>query len=383
MLDLFLCLVAAGLVCGLSTSAIAAGGDDPGEYSVRTVLVLDKPRLAALRELVRNDPDAAARLAELKAEVDALPADRAPGLEVIHYEGLVNTDPKRIETVRSLRRVEESALRFDYWQATGDEAAAARLREAIRAWAKTYRPTGNDVNEYKLFALFAAYLALRETFPEADRKPIDAWIEEFGRLHFDAVRTSDQFTNRYTKHVHLLGVFAAILDRPEWTREAEDGLRRFVQNGLRADGSSLDFEIRDTLTYHASALRPLLQWLIARNEEAAYRATAPGGGSIERSVLFVVPYASGERSREEWKNTSVDLDRRRAAAGLAEYQPGRTYEPRRARNLLEEAAYFDAELAPLARSLHDRPQDRYPVWRSVVLEACRVGARAGGNPATE
>lgn len=352
---------------------LATDADKPGEFSTPSTPPLDSAQRARLRALVASDPEAAALAAALRTRVEPL-LDLPPRpLRVIHYEGLVNTDPRRIATVEKLRDTASLALVLRHWQATDDARAADTLRHHLLAWAETYQPTGNDVNENKLHPLFVAYEALRDSFAPGERERIDAWIARLAELHARAVRESRRFNNRYAKHVRLLALFGRILDRADWRDTAGEGLRRFVVHSLRADGGSLDLEQRDTLTYHTSALRPMIELALLAGTEgpALYAWESPAGGSLKKSVDHVVPYASGEKTREEWRNTTVELDRRRAAAGLEEYRPGRLYEPKNALPMLEEASVFDPSLRPLVLRLHDSPAARFASWTMVVNSALR------------
>lgn len=355
---------------------------EAGEFTIPTVNPLRPEQLRTLRHLTSSDPEA-------KAIADGIAAEAAPlldatprPLEVIHYEGLVNTDPRRVATVEKLREMADVARLIRYWQVSQDPRAAAALRRFIIAWARNYRPTGNDVNENKLYPLLVAYHALRHDFAPGDAATVDAWVQALGELHAAAVRKSTHFTNRYAKHVRLAAIAGMILGRDEWVAAAHEGIKRFVSESLYADGSSLDLKRRDTLTYHASALRPVIELAMLAGDAGAalYAWESPRGGSIKRSVNFVAPYATGEKKRKEWANSEVGLDRRRAEAGLEKYQPGRAYDPKDALGLMEEASYFDAKLIGVVRHLTGGEAERFPTWQTLVNEAART---AGGQGTTD
>ncbi len=365
-----LCLIPF-LCFSLSPASTAASANDPGDFSIRATIPLEKSQVKALRNLIASDPEAKDLFKKLEADAKELIGAEPTPLAKIHYEGLVNTNPKRIADVVKLRQMDDAALLFRYWQASGNEDAAATLKAMVLAWTGTYIPTGNDVNENKLHPLLNAYEALRETYPLKEKREVDAWVLRFGKNHEKAVRTSDFMTNRYTKHLRLLSISGRILGKTDWQETAVTGLKRFVTESLRADGTSLDLERRDTLTYHCSALRPAIELAVLSGKDGAelYNWKSENGGSIRKSVDYVVPFADGSKTRKEWLNTTVELDRKRAAEGLEAYRAGRLFDPTSALTLIEEAAYFDKSLIPLARKLHGKDSSRFPSWALLVNEA--------------
>ncbi len=319
---------------------------EPGEFHIPSVMPLDDVRLERLRKLVQSDSGAQALAREIRESALPLLGSEPLPLEKIDYEGLVNTDPRRVACVEKLKQTGDAARLLRYWQISADAKAAERLRSFINAWAETYQPTGNDVNENKLYPLLVAYMALRGKFEPAEREKIDRWVDQLGTLHLKGVKRSRHFTNRYSKHVRLLCICANILGRDEWLEEGFKGIRRYVTRSLYPDGSSLDFKRRDTLTYHCSALKPVLELAITSGPKGRelYAWESPKGGSLKKSVDFVVPYAMGEKTHKEWVNSKVQLDHRRAEAGLEKYRPGRLFDPQDSLTLMEYASYFDPEL---------------------------------------
>jgi hypothetical protein len=356
--------------CLLTSGVGAAAADEAvvGEFSIPSVIPLTGEQREALRELVEHDPEAAALADQAREHAEPALDDEPRPIEVIHYEGLVNTNPKRIETVAHLRDMTKIAWLLRHWQATGDERAAEALRRLTIAWTRTYRLTGNDVNENKFFPMLVAYLALRDTFDDAPRESIDRWVRELGELHRRAVAESDHLTNRYGKHVRLLAIAGMILDERAWIDEARAGVKRFVTHSLFADGTSLDLKRRDTLTYHASSLKKPLDLAIMLGPAGRdlYGWTSPDGGSLQRSVEYVVPYAMGRKQRREWENSQIDLDRRRAEAGLEKYRRGRLYDPQDAQSLMEKASYFDPELMRVVHHLTEDAAERFPTWQTLI-----------------
>ena len=356
----------------LSLLCCLAAVDEPGEFTIRPALPLNQPALAALRQLVKADSEATALAAAVAAMAAPLSSNEPQPLPVIRYEGLVNTHPERLATVAKLRSMDDVALLLQHWQASGDAVAAATLVRHIAAWSATYQPTGNDVNENKLTPLLVAWHALRPQADQELRSRVDAWVVDLGTRHARAVGESRELTNRYTKHVRLAVYCGLAIGRQEWVALGREGIERFVASSLRANGGSLDLERRDSLTYHCSALVPALDLaqILGPEGRRLYAWTAPSGGSLRASVDFVVPYATGERRRKEWVNSTVELDRQRAAAGLEKYGAGREFEPAQAADLMEAASAFDARLVPVWNRLAGVTAKRFGSWRMLAQAAC-------------
>ena len=348
---------------------------EAGEFSIPDVSPLSEAQLAKLRRLVKTDPEATALADSIQKQAAALIGVEPRPIAVIRYEGLVNTDPKRIKTVEHLNQMSEIAVLTRHWQATGDERTAETLRRLIASWAKTYKPTGNDVNENKFHPLLVAYLALRDSFDDVQRGRIDAWVQEVGELHEPAVANSEHVTNRYSKSVRLLAMAGLILKRSDWAEAANEGVKRFVRKSLYPDGSSRDLKHRDSLNYHGSSLKPPMELAMLAGGQglALYSWTSPKGGSLKKSVEFLVPYALGEKTHAEWVNTKVDLDRRRAAAGIEKYRTGRLFDPKDALGVMEYASYFDPDLMQVVRHLTEGDAKRFPTWRTLVNAAANTG----------
>ncbi|MFQ3671430.1 MAG: alginate lyase family protein [Verrucomicrobiia bacterium] len=343
--------VSVGLWAMMKVHAVmAAGTENPGEFDHRDVFPLDRAALDRLRQMVGVEgPKKQWAEPVIAAGRRALGATPKP-LKRINYEGLLNTNPSRIETVKSLRTMNDVADAFRAWQLTGGDEFAEFTRRSILAWAQTYVPTGNDVNENKLTPLVVAFTGLRESFEAGDREEVERWLGRMADLHAAETAKVTRFTNRYTKRLRFLALLGLALDRRDLLDAAGKGVRVFVRNSLRPDGTSFDLEERDTLTYHCSALEAALDTiqLTASNPETVYAWGSPAGGSVKKSVEYVVPYAMGEKERREWENTRIALDRRRAEAGIATYQPGKLFDPEYALPMLRKAARIDRSLEKVA-----------------------------------
>lgn len=347
-----------------------------GEFDIRPVVPLSPERLTALRQLVAADPEAQALAAEAIVAAEPFLDDEPQPVRVIHYEGLVNTDSKRIATVAKLREMDHVAALVRRWQVQGDAVSAAALLRFVDAWSATYEPTGNDVNENKLLPLLVAWHALHGQADASVQEQVTAWIDRLAPPHCQAVKKRKRLNNRYTKHVRLVALFGLINQRDDWLALARRGVERFVAGSLRPDGTSLDLELRDTLTYHCSSLKPPIELAIILGDEALYSWESADGASLKKSVGYVIPYATGAKTRKEWVNSRSRLDQERAEAGLEKYRKGRLFDPQDASGLMALASCFDPDLRPLAQRLSGA-EGRYIGWRSLIHAAVQAATESG------
>ena len=150
--------------------------------------------------------------------------------------------------------------------------------------------------------------------------------------------------NWQAKRCKIIGVVGCITQNDSLKAFAAEGFKEYINTAYFADGTSNDLVERDALSYHLGGLKPLLSAFINLTKfDSAftlYDYTSPKGASVRKSVEYVVPYARGELAHKEWVNTTVALDKERAAAGLAEYQPGVLFDPEKAMEMFEWAVYF-------------------------------------------
>ncbi len=361
----------------------AVAGEKPGEFDTPAVAPVTPEQRQSLRTLsAEAGPEERASLDDVIAKAHSVAGDPARPIEVIHYEGIVHTDPRRISTVENLNQMRDLAWVLRGWQLNDDPALAQTLREWITAWASTYKVTGNEVNEAKFLPLLVAYEALRDSFDDDEQDATDRWVRAMGEHHRGRVVNSDYLTNRYTKHLAITTHAARILGEDAWTQDVKRGIERMIRESLYADGTSKDLVQRDTLTYHGSALRVLIELLLLMPEqegEALYDWVSPTGGSIRQSVDYMMPYVRGEKTREEWRNSEEQLDRERAASGLEEYRAGRLFEPRSAIEVMELASFYDPSIRPVVEGL--RVQEGQPAvsWRLLLNDAMRGETVSAGE----
>lgn len=317
-----------------------------------------RPALAAL---AAPDSPHQATMVRIIAAADAALAIAPTPLAAIVYEGRLDTDPQRKATVAALADMDRLADLHHAWLFTGRDAYAAQAARIIDAWTATVRLTGNAINENKLWPILQAEDALRPVRSAASTAAYEAWLRRLAEGQTAFLQRSQAMNNWHSKAMRLCLAAGLRLGDAAAIAQGTDAFQRYVAHALRPDGSSVEIEQRDALSYHVAGLKPLLEMAILMRRAGGagdlYRWRTPEGASLERSVAYVAPYARGERVYLQWRNTRVELDRRRAAAGIAHYQPGTPFDPRQSRTMWLLAAQLDPAADEHVHRLEPAPHE--------------------------
>jgi len=146
-----------------------------------------------------------------------------------------------------------------------------------------------------------------------------------------------------------------------------EGLRAAFDSHLgrhivTAEGEVIDFGERDALHYVVYSLLPLAELCLAaraHGEDWLWRPNALGA-SVATAIDWLVPYAEGRRSHQEFVRSKIRFDAERARAGIAHF--GGVWDRTRALELFALATALDRRweptLASIARAAGRQPSER-------------------------
>ena len=241
-------------------------------------------------------------------------------------------------------------------------ALLQQVTRYLDAWAGTYRPDFNPIDETNLAQLFQAYALTREALPASTRTAMDTLAREIAEGYLARLRKKTGSTyindiNNWQSHrIKLLAVSAATLGDPQLVAAARHRLMRQVAANIHPDGSTVDFAQRDALHYVTYDLEPLVQAALALSPYAGenlLEARSSSGSSIAAALAWLAPYAEGRRTHQEFVHTSEPFDIERRKAGLKGY--GGTWDPRNSATLYAYAAVLLPPYRALAARLGNRP----------------------------
>ena len=125
-------------------------------------------------------------------------------IDTLFYEGLVSNHPKRLQTGLHLQDMERLHTLTWAFLFTRDTRYREKAIEIVSAWAKVYRPTGNDVNENKLDICFYAYDIFKDGLPPNRKEKIAAWLEKIVEKQKGQWDPSSGSSNRHIKRIKLM-----------------------------------------------------------------------------------------------------------------------------------------------------------------------------------
>ena len=309
------------------------------------IVVLNAAEQNRLNKVIRTNNEARGLYDSIASlAIQSLQDTPAP-VKHIHYEGLLQTNPARIATRRSLEDMDKVTNLIYAYYGNPDKRYARKAKEIALAWCAAYEPNGNPINENKLTAIFWAYHLFKSEFTPLEKRAMQQWMRMIAQEEMG--RTGTPENNWEAKRQKITATIGCVLNDKSMRTVAVEGFKQYIHNAYYADGTSNDLRERDALHYHLSGLTPCIAVFINckpfDSRLDLYGYEAPSGSSIKKSLEYALPYATGEKERKEWVNSRVKLDKERAAAGLPEYQPGMRFDPKDALPAFAWASFYNPD----------------------------------------
>ena len=340
------------LLCGLfwaSTASLYAASpgaaDSPSWCSV--------PRQAIPRDAV------ATVVKEAQSKLD----DQPHPLSEVHVSGLLphqgHSDEAK-EAKKDLPLMRSAALA---WYAGAGDQYLAMANRYLMAWINTYQPTYKAIDEAGFDPLIDTYAMIRDHMDPSDqakaaemlRKWAKGYISQIDSHPEDRQAGEDKWDNNFQSHrIKLITMIAVALGDRKLFDQAQQLFWKHLSINMKPDGSVLDFYRRDAVKYVDFDLEGMLRGAMAARAygEDWYHRPAANGASLEKGVQWLLPYANGEKTHQEFVHSDVAFDAQRASAGV-EGMSG-PYDPKDAAKVMRFAALFDPQYRSLAESLSEK-----------------------------
>jgi hypothetical protein len=271
-------------------------------------ITLNESQRAYFVRLIKSDREAGAVFERVRKQADeALDAQPNP-VRLISSGGRLQDDPVKLATQESLKDMNKVFSLAVAFAGTGESSYAAKAKAFILKWTEINEPSGQPINETNLESLFLGYDLTRKTFSADERGRADAWLRRVAEAetsHRDE-RSGNAINNWNSHRLKIIGMIAFLLGDRRLIDYSVNGYKRQIADNLRRDGSSFDFEERDSVRYHCYDLEPLLALarVSAMNGADLYHYVAPNGASLPAAVAFALPFIDGSGQRPAKRTTS-------------------------------------------------------------------------------
>ena len=257
------------------------------------------------------------------------------------------------EAARDFPRMLEFAIA---WAGTGDQKYLDAADRFLAAWAQAYQVSLNPIDEERFDVLLMAADLVRGHVAAATEAGVNRLATRFAEGYLGAVSTTPRRRsdiNNWQSHRFKIAVMSAYaigeLSAVSRLKTAfDEHLDRHI---VGADGEVVDFAERDAIHYVVYALTPLLLVCLAARAHGADWLRRPNraGASVANAIDWLVPYAEGRKTHQEFVRSTVPFDAERAQAGLPGFAG--TWDRTRALNLFALAAALDPRWRPTLESI--------------------------------
>lgn len=313
--------------------------------------------------------NAAPAVATLMRRVATRLNDTPKPLARLHTEGTLPHEgiyDESVEAEQDFDLMRDAAL---IWRATGDERYLKLVDRFLNAWATTYRPSFDPIDETHFGAMILAYDLTASALPVKTRNATAAFIAALAngyvaRIDAEPRPLAGTYRNNWESHrVKLVAMAAFTLDDRKLINAAQRLFVEQITNNIAPDGTTFDFTERDALHYVAYDLEPLTFAALAarRHNRNWLMERGKNGATLALALNWLVPYALGEKTHEEFVGSRVPFDAKRREAGVPGFSG--QWDPKGAAELFHLAARLSGRYAPVAQRLQPEP----PAWLAVCL----------------
>jgi hypothetical protein len=266
------------------------------------------------------------------------------------------------------------ALAYTY-KVTNNKDYFTKCLQYITAWATVNQAIANPINNTKLDPLFEGYDLIKDEVNAADKQVIEKWFRQIAAVEIATQHTllkkKSAYNNWNSHRIKIVTNIAYLLNDKQYQLFVDTSLKKQLAMNLYADGSGADFKERDALHYHYYTLEPLLVTAIIIKRATGfnyYSYLSTSGSSIQKSVAFLAPYATGEKTHAEFVNSKVVFDRKRAQNKEPDYTIGANFNPKKAIDVFISATYFNPEYVNIVNKLAENTT-KYANWQCVLNAA--------------
>jgi hypothetical protein len=254
------------------------------------------------------------------------------------------------------------------WQITHDPKYLQAEDKYLNAWVDVYKVSFNPIDETNFDRVILAYDLTKSGLSEATRQKVDAFLKDMSQGYLTRIENKEDPGNWQSHRIKLATLSAFSLGDEALIAQAKTAFTKHVTVNILPDGSTYDFHHRDALHYTVYDLEPLIMCALAAraHRQDWYHAASPSQPSVALAIDWLVPYATGEQTHEEFVHSTVKFDAERAQAGMKGYSG--PWEPRTSMFLFQLATIFDPKYQPVCAAVI-KEKGYAQDWSTLLIQA--------------
>lgn len=302
-------------------------------------------------------------------QADAHLADTPHPLPRLHTEGTLPHQGIRDQSIAAERDFDTMLAFACAYRLTGDNRYLDAESRFLTSWSKVYQPSLNPIDETRFDPVIVAFDLTRANLPVATQQQVVALFRTMATGYLDWERPQPRQRHRQLEQPSHQARHPRCLPhrRPRADRSRSKAFREQVKQNIRPDGSVDDFYKRDALHYVTYDLEPLTTASLAAKAhgEDWFHTAATGQPSLEMAIDWLVPFATGAKTHQEFVNSKVAFDAARDKAGEHGYSG--TWEPAGSVNLFTLATWQDAHYAPILKQICANTARQPTPWIQLLM----------------
>lgn len=304
-------------------------------------------------------------------QADAHLADTPHPLARLHTEGTLPHHGIRDQSIAAERDFDTMAAFGFAYRLTGDRRYLNAESRFLSAWAETYHPSLNPIDETRFDPVILAFDLTRADLPALVQQQVVALFRAMatGYLDWEDQHPHKDIANWNSHRIKLATLGAYLTGDPALIARAAAAFRLQVKDNIRPDGSVEDFYKRDAIHYVLYDLEPLTTAALAARAHGQdwFHTSATGTPSVEMAIHWLLPYATGRKTHQEFVHSRVAFDAARDKAGEPGYSG--TWKPANSVNLLTLAAWLDPHLLPELKQVSINTSRPPTPWIQLLMDA--------------
>jgi len=292
-----------------------------------------------------------------------------------HLAGTLNKDPAHQESDRAKQnfpQIFDLAVCARVAPVPLRDQCLAKASSALLAWANTYRPSGNPVDDSFFAPLLQSIDLIVGKINVNEKKTLLNWVRSFAdagdQFYAKAAPARGyapkinniRFNNFMAWHLYIRALAGTICEDQFSLQETRAQLDEFLSHTFVAgengalDGTTYDFAQRDSLHYHIYDLEALVWMALLTPSVLDQHADR----LIDLGLNFLEPYYLGQKQHVEFKHSVSDFDFKRINedANNPTFQM-KPWDPREARILLLMARQVFPDIRPWTLNVVDEHYD--------------------------